>query len=84
MPSWTWFSLLAVVLALAYVLLHRRRSQVTDPVCGMKISIARAQTIRHGAYGPIYLCSQTCTATFDEEPERYGGVRPFHGGHVAC
>lgn len=87
MASWTWISLLAVAGVLAYLLLRRRRrarSRVIDPVCGMAIVLARAHTIRHGADGPIYFCSQRCAATFDAAPQRYGGVSPHRGAHLAC
>lgn len=46
-------------------------AQTTDPVCGMRIEMARAagqSTFQNETY---YFCSTKCKKAFDDEPEAY-------------
>ena len=43
----------------------------TDPVCGMKVTIATATNKAEHAGHTYYFCSQRCLAKFTAEPQRY-------------
>ncbi|MPZ31356.1 MAG: heavy metal translocating P-type ATPase [Rhodospirillales bacterium] len=43
----------------------------TDPVCGMKVTVATARDKAEHAGHTYYFCSQHCMAKFTAEPERY-------------
>ena len=43
----------------------------TDPVCGMKVTIATAKNKAEHAGHPYYFCSQRCLGKFTAEPDRY-------------
>lgn len=45
--------------------------QVTDPVCGMKISKTDAVTTVEHDGQTYYFCSQDCADSFRESPEDY-------------
>jgi Cu+-exporting ATPase len=49
----------------------RRPAEVTDPVCGMRLSPAGAATHREVAGVTFHFCSTHCAATFDADPDRY-------------
>jgi xanthine dehydrogenase accessory factor len=48
-------------------------AEAADPVCGMTVSLASAETVVHG--GTTYaFCCAGCRARFEAEPSRYAGV----------
>ena len=47
------------------------RTTATDPVCGMKVTIATARNKAEHAGHTYYFCSQRCLGKFTAEPERY-------------
>ena len=57
------------------------RRGVTDPVCGMKVDRAKAQTARH-AGRTYHFCSQHCLHTFMAAPEKYAGDGRAAAGHA--
>ena len=48
----------------------------TDPVCGMKVTIAAARNKTEHAGHTYYFCSQRCGAKFTAEPQRYLAPKP--------
>ncbi len=46
-------------------------SDTIDPVCGMRVSIPRAEamSVHQGEF--IYFCSEACKEKFDDSPEKY-------------
>ena len=51
----------------------------TDPVCGMKVTIATAKNKAAHAGHTYYFCSQRCGAKFTAEPDRYLSPKPAGG-----
>ncbi len=50
---------------------HSDRGTATDPVCGMKVTIATAKNKAEHAGHTYYFCGQRCLAKFTAEPDRY-------------
>ena len=48
----------------------------TDPVCGMKVTIATARNKTEHAGHTYYFCSQRCLGKFTAEPQRYLTPKP--------
>ena len=48
----------------------------TDPVCGMKVTIAAARNKTEHAGHTYYFCSQRCLGKFTAEPQRYLTPKP--------
>jgi Cu+-exporting ATPase len=48
----------------------------TDPVCGMKVTIATARNKAEHAGHTYYFCSQRCLGKFTAEPRRYLAPQP--------
>jgi YHS domain-containing protein/uncharacterized membrane protein YraQ (UPF0718 family) len=67
-----------VVFAALFWLTARRGA--TDPVCGMKVDRAKAQTLRVDGE-THYFCSEHCRRAFEADPARYLGQGPGDGGH---
>jgi heavy metal translocating P-type ATPase len=55
---------------------HHHPETATDPVCGMKVTIATAKNKADHAGHTYYFCSQRCLGKFTAEPERYLLPRP--------
>jgi len=55
---------------------HRHPETATDPVCGMKVTIATAKNRTEHAGRPYYFCSLRCLGKFTAEPERYLAPKP--------
>ena len=49
----------------------QRPQIVTNPVCGMPISLGMAKYIVEQNGAPIYFCCDGCKIKFDAEPEKY-------------
>ena len=49
----------------------QRPQIVTNPVCGMPISLGMAKYIVEQDGAPIYFCCDGCKIKFDAEPEKY-------------
>jgi uncharacterized protein len=69
-------NLLGLVVFAGLFWLTMRRGD-TDPVCGMKVDRARAQTAQHDGH-TYYFCSRQCRERFEVDPDGYaaGPVRP--------
>jgi Cu+-exporting ATPase len=50
---------------------HPAPDTATDPVCGMKVTIATARNKAEHAGHTYYFCSQRCLGKFTAEPSRY-------------
>ncbi|MCE7922080.1 MAG: YHS domain-containing protein [Haliscomenobacteraceae bacterium CHB4] len=50
----------------------KRPQIITNPVCGMPISLGMAKYIVETDGDPIYFCCDGCKNKFDAEPEKYG------------
>jgi xanthine dehydrogenase accessory factor len=50
-------------------------AEAVDPVCGMTVAVGpdALQVVHEGA--AVYFCSAHCQARFQEEPDRYSGLR---------
>jgi len=46
----------------------------TDPVCGMRVSIPRAEAMSVHQGDFIYFCSEACKQKFDDSPDKYVGI----------
>ena len=55
---------------------HPDPDTATDPVCGMKVTIATAKNKAEHAGHTYYCCSQRCLGKFTAEPERYLAPKP--------
>ncbi|HET9124836.1 MAG TPA: YHS domain-containing protein, partial [Solirubrobacteraceae bacterium] len=67
-----------IVFAALFWLTARRGA--TDPVCGMKVDRAKAETVRVDGE-THYFCSEHCLHAFQADPARYLGGGSGGGGH---
>lgn len=62
-----------------YLRLDCRRQDVTDvatdPVCGMKLSVAEADAMSSYYGHPYYFCSEGCLKLFEKDPAQYAQVK---------
>ena len=56
-------------------------TMVTDPVCGMEINAANANTIVEYEGNQYYFCSDGCAAEFEKDPEKYTAIDHDHESH---
>ncbi len=42
-----------------------------DPVCGMEVDESKAASTKEYKGKTYYFCSESCSAKFDEEPEKF-------------
>src|SRR5260221_2276720 len=54
-------------------ILPAAETEEVDPVCGMKVSLARAAALEHGGHKYLF-CSKGCAERFKQDPARYLGA----------
>ena len=52
-----------------------------DPICGMMVDEKKAKFKSDYNGKTFYFCAASCKATFDKNPEKYGGALGTPGVH---
>ena len=71
----------AVLIFVALFRLTARRG-ATDPVCGMTVDRAKAETLEHTGQ-TLFFCSERCRGAFRADPHRYLDAESQRRGHQA-